>query len=214
MERQELPNMPITSNDASFSSLGNSSLSSFLSMLLEDEEISNFEVIVDNARPDPNNSFRSLKLLEDEPKCRWNNLVRQDSDKGVRSGRTLSRTRPHRSGNNRRSSNNRTSFRRTVSDPNFGLQMPTRTRSPKPVAEKQPCKRNANCSDSDLLQMPRRLPSPLDYKGSIDGERNRNASWDASKLKKKTEHADLFFNMMMGPEAHAKPKMRTVLPTV
>ncbi|KAG7338673.1 hypothetical protein IV203_021605 [Nitzschia inconspicua] len=192
--------MPTSMDEDSFLALGNSSLSTFLSTLLKDEEINKFELVVDNAKPDNNNSFRSLRFVEDTPKCKWYNLVGNDSDPDIRSARRGSKLRSHRSNANRRS----TTFRRTVSDPSLCIQMPRRTASPIPVTQKKLIERKTARSESDLLRMPKTLQSPIVEKASLNCTKaTRNATWDTAKLKKKNEMVNLFIDLMIEAEDDA-----------
>lgn len=204
--------MPADPHENSFSSFGNSSLSTFLSTLMEDEEINSFQVVVDNARITHSNNNRSLRLLEDEPKCRWNNLVRQESDRDVRCGRKVGQSRSLRHNINRPSMANR----RSVSDPSLCLQMPKRQVSPPQVEpQKKFSTKIAASSEPNLLRMPLRLQSPVCDKRSVGAKLARNATWETNKQrKKKTEKANMFLDMMMQAEDHvAKSNVQTALPT-
>ncbi|KAG7371849.1 hypothetical protein IV203_017991 [Nitzschia inconspicua] len=193
--------MPASSYEDSLSSLGNASLTTFLSTLLKDEEMNKFEVVVDNAKPDNNNSFHSLKLVEDTPKCKWQNLVRNDSDSDIRSTRRGNKLRSRRSNANRRS----TSVRQTLSDPDLCMQMPRRKESPMPVTQKKSPGRMTVRSESDLLRMPQRLQSPIGDKECIHSTNNtRNATWDMTKLKKKSDMVNMFLDMMIAGEDDAR----------
>ncbi|KAG7338678.1 hypothetical protein IV203_020700 [Nitzschia inconspicua] len=184
--------MPASSHEDSLSSLGNASLSTFLSTLLKDEEKNKFEVVVDNAKPDNNNSFCSLKLAEDTPKCRWHNLVRNDSDSDIRSTRRGGKLRSRRSNANRRS----TSVRRTVSDPDLCLQMPRRIESPMPTTQTKSPGRMTIRSESDILRMPQRLQSPI-------ADKTRNATWDTTRLNEQSDVVNMFIDMMIAAEDDA-----------
>jgi len=80
--------------DVTQNSFNNSSLSSFLSVLLEDEESSEFLIVQDNPKLSEQRSIRDLRLpfsLEkehnDKPKSRWDYLVKTGSDKDLLSSR-------------------------------------------------------------------------------------------------------------------------------
>jgi len=75
-------------------SFNNSSLSSFLSVLLEDEESSEFLIVQDNPKLSEQRSIRDLRLPfsieqkhNDKPKSRWDYLVKTGSDKDLLSSR-------------------------------------------------------------------------------------------------------------------------------
>ena len=185
----------------SASSFGNTSLSSFLSTLMEEEEVSELALVVDNAKPDHNCSSRSLVLLEEEEsKCRWNNLVRTDSNPSL-FGRRSRASRSNRSSSNRPRMSSCTS----TSDPSLmSLKMPRRTQSPTKALSKQNTTKPSNCSsDSDLLRMPRRLASPIlqvprnDSIKSGNGNGSMNASWNTAELKKRIEKTNLFLDVMV-----------------
>ena len=78
-----------TSNNSSCNSFGESSLSSFLSVLLEDEttKLSDISIVADNPKPEQR-SIRDLRLSfiqtaykNDKPKCRWEYLTRDNNDR-------------------------------------------------------------------------------------------------------------------------------------
>ncbi|KAL3904055.1 MAG: hypothetical protein SGILL_010215 [Bacillariaceae sp.] len=80
--------------------------------------------------------------------------------------------------------------------------MPRRIKSP--GSSKKDTRKPSNySSDSDLLRMPRRLPSPMphvpanDSINSGNGNDSMNASWNTTELKKRTGKANLFFDVMV-----------------
>jgi len=80
--------------DVTQNSFGNSSLSSFLSVLLEDEESSEFLIVPDNPKLSEKRSIRDLRLpfsseqgRDNKPKSRWDYLVKTGSDKDLSSPR-------------------------------------------------------------------------------------------------------------------------------
>jgi hypothetical protein len=192
--------------ERSFSSLGNSSLSTFLSALLEEEQINDFELVVDNAKLDHNKSTSCLKLLQDQPKCKWSNLVTQHSDRDLRHGRKPSKSSSRSQHANRLSIANH----RSASDPNLSLQMPKRQLSPLQALRKKRSEKIAASTDSLLLRMPSRLPSPATDKGRLDSKLTKNATWENSELRKRNAATDnTFFDKMMEAEDHAlKQKTR------
>ena len=183
----------------------NSSLSSFLSSLTEDKEVTTFEIVSDNAR-----SMSDLHFSPEpkEAKCRWKNLVRMDSDDDMmRHVRRGSSTRSSRGGGRngggvgRRpsltfssSDRTRSAFARISSDP---LLMPRRTLSPERVTG------NRAYSTTNLLRMPQRKPSPRTDRSSLlsssSDNNNANASWG---VKTKQEKKNMFLEMMMTPDLH------------
>jgi hypothetical protein len=181
------------------------SLSSFLSTLMEDDEITHVDLIVDNAKPDHNDSIRSLKLLEQEPKCRWNNLVRFDSDPDMFTSAN-SRSRKNQLNVKKSSLSGR---RNSV--PNVMLQIPKRLESPIPATIRP--KKSLICSDSDLLRMPRRFPSPSRGKKSAGNQTTRNATWDTSRLASHTLKTNMFSGLLMeGTDSIPKMKSHIQMP--
>jgi hypothetical protein len=193
---------------SSFSSVGNSSLSTFLSTLFEDEQVKDLELVVDNAKLDQSKSFLSLKLQQSEPKCKWNNLVRHHSDRDLRHGRKIIEKTSQSFSINSPSTINQ----RIGSDPNLSLRIPKRPMSPLQTPEKKFSQKAAIRRDSIILRIPLRLASPVTEKGRIG---SNNATWDKANVReKKPENANMFFDIMMEAEEHApKPKMRATLPS-
>ena len=167
-------------------------MSSFLSTLMEDEELSvgDFEIVVDNCKPDHNNSFTSLTLLEkQQPKDRWANLTRSDSDLSLgscRSGSRRNRSRTNRSAINRPSMKGN----RSTSEPCLDLRMPKRIQSPIKQSTKSGPKMSRFSSDTQLL-LPQRRPSPTPQRLSLTRSGSRsssmNASWSAEEVIEVTE---------------------------
>mmetsp|Transcript_12589 Transcript_12589/g.26655 ORF Transcript_12589/g.26655 Transcript_12589/m.26655 type:complete len:447 (-) Transcript_12589:243-1583(-) len=175
-----------TRNSNSYSSSTNSnsfqsSLSSFLSVLLEDEEIDtpySISIVPDNPKPEQRSirelrtSFIKTALENDKPKCRWDYLTRDNSDRDLmsRSRRRSKLTiRPssfsgafptssgNGSGKHRRqqlpSRSSSMGGRKTAAD--IFLQMPKRQKSPTDEAtQKKSLMDRFNMSDTDLLLLP------------------------------------------------------------
>jgi hypothetical protein len=206
-------------HDSLSSSFGNSSLSSFLSTLLEDEQITSFEIVSDNAKPNQD-SIRGLTFVVDnEPpkKCRWNNLVRHDSDPELykKSG----------CGNSGRKSGGRYSVRskpslvgrRTNSDTNLMMPMslPKRMESPCQDPNKKSLSRRMVSSDSDLLRIPTRRPSPQGNTNKRSTTTN-NAKWNttSTSMSKIMKKKNMFLDMMIekdGPTRKPKNKIPSTL---
>jgi hypothetical protein len=172
-------------------------MSSFLSTLMENEELRGFEIIVDNCKPDHNNSSTSLVFLEQEPKCRWHNMVSTNSDLSL-STRGRNRSRSKRLSVNRPSMKNR----RSSSDPCLDLPMPKRSQSPNKNSPRIASNNISSfSSDSQLLRIPQRLPSPTTPKKAFPRRASKsgsnNASWDRSDLKKKTETSNMFCEIVV-----------------
>jgi hypothetical protein len=182
----------------SSSSFGNSSMTSFLSALLEEENVTSVVIATDNAKPGLE-SILSLRLVGDEPKCRWNNLVRDASDSDLMKRTRQKSTRPLLS----TAAGDKCQLRRRhPSDPNL-IQMPMRTISPhessKPKLSISSIRPSAaSLSDSDLLRMPKRLPSPRKVQ-----QRKRsslNASWDTTPAgDKNMTPTNIFLEILMEP---------------
>mmetsp|Transcript_8905 Transcript_8905/g.14292 ORF Transcript_8905/g.14292 Transcript_8905/m.14292 type:complete len:306 (-) Transcript_8905:101-1018(-) len=186
----------MSSFEDSLSTFGNSSLSSFMTTLLENEEISNFEIVTDNAKPDQYNSITTLKLVPDEPKCRWNNLVREDSDPNLLKRQKSYRPRPTMAG------------RRINSDTSLMMEIPKRLPSPKTPEEKKKrtiSKKTTTMSDSDLLRMPRRCQSP-DKNNSRS--KTKNAQWDQKT--KSTDKKNMFFDLMIVADPASRSNVTTI----
>lgn len=170
---------------ATMNQIGNSSLTSFLSSLLEDEEVTSFNIVADNAKPNLERMM-SVVLVSDEPKCRWNNLVRQDSD-------PIRKVLPASGGDDRRPT------RRYSSDPNLP-QMPERTTSPQTTSTPRNFKSSNSSketmSDSNLLlRMPKRQPSP---KKTLQKPGVINASWEywnTTSVDTRIRHKNMFLGI-------------------
>ena len=179
--------------DDSRSTIGNSSLSSFLSALTEDKEVTSFEIVADNARPSQDSLNNLTFLPEPETKCRWRNLTRTDSDDDIMGRR---RGKP-RDGRGRRSTATFSSLpRRGVSsDPNL-LLMPRRKLSPDRMSRNTSLDKSSShgssrfqktkmvaASDTNLLRMPQRKPSPQKAGGRMglmsSMNSKVNATWGA-----------------------------------
>ena len=204
----------------------NSSLSSFLSSLTEDKEITTFEIVSDNARSSRERLMSDLHFSPEpkEAKCRWKNLVRMDSDDDMmrhakRGGPTRGLRGSGRSGGVGRrssltfSSSDRPAFTRVSSDP---LLMPRRRLSPERVTGNRTYPNDQYssqgqskiqkgaaiaASDTNLLRMPQRKPSPHTDRSSLlsssSNHNNSNASWN---LETKQEKKNMLFKMMMTPD--------------
>lgn len=167
----------------SVTSLGESSLSSFLSVLLEDEEAkpSEISIVSDNPKPEQK-SVRDLRLSfirsaynSDKPKCRWEYLTRDNNDreKLARSTRrskletrslsfsgAINETKQRLrrcSSNGSMNSVNSNNSKKKVSDAVAGmfLRMPVRKNSPmSAAATKKSLMSRVNMSDTDLVLLP------------------------------------------------------------
>ena len=181
----------------SMSSIGNTSMSSFLSTLMENEEVNVFAIVVDNCKPDHNNSCTSLTLVEKEqPKCRWTNLVRSDSELSMGSARRSASdlslgSRRNRSRTNRLSIN-RPSMKshRSASENCLDLQMPKRIQSPTKTSPSGSPNMSRFNSDTQLLRMPQRRPSPTPQRKTLARSESSfssmNASWSVDEIKDTT----------------------------
>lgn len=187
--------IPCDSIDSSF---GNSSLTSFLSTLLREENVTSVIIEDDNAKAGLD-SLLSLRLVEDEPKCRWNSLVREVSESDLRKRNRQKSSITLKSNSELDKSVPR---RKCGSDPNLML-MPIRKKSPNKLSRPKISLSTmptsaATVSDPDLLRMPKRLPSP----GEGQSQRGTiNASWDTSSLatEKRKNYTNLFLDILMEP---------------
>ena len=165
------------------SSFGESSLSSFLSVLLEDEATkpSEISIVADNAKPEQR-SIRDLRLSfirtaykNDKPKCRWEYLTRDNNDREQlarsrkRSGletrsesfsgpinETKQKIRfPSSNSNSNMNNSKNSSSNKNNSVEGLFLRMPVRKNSPmSEAAKKKSLMSRVNMSDTDLVLLP------------------------------------------------------------
>ena len=176
---------------SSCTSFGESSLSSFLSILLEDEERMTFEIVPDNPKPcsdqrsvrDLRQSFTASALENDRPKCRWDDLTRNTSDRDLRrnklglrsssfAGFSSTKQRVPRSKSNDLSPTTTASGNTT----SMFLRMPQRQRSPTDNEKKEKKKSLVDrfiMSETDLMRLPT-MPSRRRSKGNTTTNTNRN----------------------------------------
>ena len=168
----------------SSTSLGESSLSSFLSVLLEDEEAAPREISIvsDNPKPEQH-SVRELRLSfirsatkNDKPKCRWDYLTRDNNDREhlARSRRksnmetrsasfnqfdqitsSMKLRKPTRSCSASTKGTTASEKARKKSKEGMFLRMPVRKGSPNSeTSKKKTLMSRVNMSDTDLLLLP------------------------------------------------------------
>lgn len=146
----------------SSTSLGESSLSSFLSVLLEDEEAAaprEISIVPDNPKPEQQ-SVRELRLSfirsatkNDKPKCRWDYLTRDNNDR-----EHLARSRRRSNMETRSASFNQ--FDQITSMKQHKLRQPTRSCSASTKGTTASEKARKKSKEGMFLRMPVRKGSP------------------------------------------------------
>jgi len=191
-----------TRGSTSNNSWGESSLSSFLSVLLEDEETRPCEILIvpDNPKPEQR-SIQDLRLSfirsaykNDKPKCRWEYLTRDNNDRDhmsrsryrskleVRSSSfsgaiSDTKMRPPSRSNGSSNPNKKTGSSTAAS---MFLRMPQRKNSPMTEAvQKKSLMSRYNMSDTDLILLPMQPGSGRDR----DRSKNINASFSGEPQK-------------------------------
>lgn len=203
-------NNTLNSNSQTSCSFGESSLSSFLSVLFEDEENIEREICIvsDNAKPekqsvrDLHQTFRQSALEHEKPKSRWDYIALDSSDHLVSLSRRRNKLQVRSSSFSGRMSRSTKPGVRTSNSFSLGqknstesmfLRMPERKQSPTTNAEArkraiaQRFKR-ANMSDSGLMHLP--LPSrkssgrqqPRLTRAGEHEANTGNASWSSNDV--------------------------------
>eukprot|EP00536_Pseudo-nitzschia_multiseries_P010392 jgi/Psemu1/25814/gm1.25814_g len=218
------------SNSQTSSSFGESSLSSFLSVLLEDEENVDRKICIvpDNPKPEHRSvrdlhlTFKQSALENGKPKNRWDYITRDSSDHLVSLSRRRNKMEVRRSSSfsgstsnakRRMHSSNSFSLGHTNSAGSMFLRMPERKRSPTTndvAARKQSVAarlKRINMSESGLMQLP--LPS-VNSSGRVrtrlaragEHEPNSgNASWSNDDLRDRSKQTqNRFLNMLLEPK--------------
>lgn len=214
-----------TGRSNSFSSFGESSLSSFLSLLLEEDENSNREIsiVIDNPRTEQRNvrdlreTLRLSAIESEKPKCRWDYLTRDNSDRDVvwhtrnRRGNLVARASSFSGAISNTKHKFRTSSNSSTGRPesaaNVFLRMPQRRTSPieGPKRRKKPMVDRFNMSDTNLMDLP--LPCAASVhrrrlaRGCSNGASTENASWSTQDLRQRRQaNSNRFLDTMMEPE--------------
>mmetsp|Transcript_7929 Transcript_7929/g.23393 ORF Transcript_7929/g.23393 Transcript_7929/m.23393 type:complete len:365 (-) Transcript_7929:3978-5072(-) len=203
-------NNTLNSNSQTTCSFGESSLSSFLSVLFEDEENIEREISIvsDNAKPEKQSvrdlyqTFRQSALEHEKPKSRWDYITLDSSDHLVSLSRRRNKLQVRSSSFSGRMSSTKRGVRMSNSfssgqknsTKSMFLRMPERKQSPTTNAEARKRAiaerfKRVNMSDSGLMHLP--LPSrnssgregPRLTRAGEHEANTGNASWSSNDMR-------------------------------